>query len=424
MTSGFGSATLSRESATPLERRISRAVAVALLILLASTVLHSTVFLGVNLALVGGPVGYDRLHLAVHATVVLIALGYAPFRRRLADYEAVSYWLLAYGAVVVASTLINVEPLTESRMIEALLVPTTILSLAVALPAILALDDYDLLFGGVIAIFVVSAIVSLGLVVTHRSSLFGHPLMVQPDHRGGSLGAAGLYGHRNTIGSFLQFMPVMVIAVATRSGRSARDGRRGVMWWIWLAALALVLVHLALTFSRSSQIVAALSFLPLIGWAVRARPSIAYAVAAGLVACLIVAVARVPEFARYLALGVSLLGREVVWKDVLVRAADGPILGFGLLNAEFHGQTPHNAFLAQIAYFGGLGLTLFIGLLVAFGRLVWRRQRERPDPASSLLFALVVAVLLQGLVEYIVTFPIFFANSMFWIVVGLLARER
>jgi hypothetical protein len=35
----------------------------------------------------------------------------------------------------------------------------------------------------------------------------------------------------------------------------------------------------------------------------------------------------------------------------------------------------------------------------------------------------VCGALLQGLAEYIVTFPVFFSNSMFWICLGLAARE-
>lgn len=423
MTFGFASATVPRESTTPLERRLSRAVAVALLVLLGSTVLQSTVFLGVNRTILGS-LGYDRVHLVAHAAIILIAVACGPSRRRLVAFEVVFYWLAAYGAAVFASTVINVEPLTETRVLQALLIPITVLSLGVALPAILTIDDYDLLFRGVIAIFIFSAVVSLGLVITHRSSLLGHPLVVQPDHRGGSLGAAGLFTHRNTIGSFLQFVPVLILAVAARSGSGIEPGRHGVMWWIWMAALALVLVHLVLTFSRSSQIVVVLSLLPLLVRIGRARSTVAYAGAAVLILVLIVGVVRIPEFAGYVSLGLSLRGREFVWKDVLVRTAERPILGFGLLNAKFREHTPHNAFLAQLAYFGGVGLTLFVGLLVTFGVVVWRRQRARRDLSSWMLFAVVVAALLQGFVEYVLTFPVFFANSMFWILAGLLARSR
>lgn len=243
------------------ERCIARLTAIALLALLVLQVVQSTIFYRVNAALFGAT-GFERLHLAVYAAIILISVAVPAFRRALRRFRTVWLMTVAYGAVVVASTALNVHPLTGTRIIQALLIPLTILSLGASLPAILDLDDYDVLFRGVIVLFVSSAIASLWLVVTGWTSVLGRHVQVPADGRGGRLSASGLFSHRNAIGSFLEYVPALICYLATRSGAGMRLPRPAIRRSIYGVTLILILTHLVLTFSRSSQMVAALSLLP------------------------------------------------------------------------------------------------------------------------------------------------------------------
>jgi lipopolysaccharide cholinephosphotransferase len=146
------------------------------------------------------------------------------------------------------------------------------------------------------------------------------------------------------------------------------------------------------------------------------------------VGAIVVLIATVPELREYAGLGVHLSGRPRIWEGVVRLGAERPLFGHGLLNMELRrltiDQTPHSLYLAQFAYFGVIGLALFLVLLAAFGHLVLDNLREGPDLPSLTLAALLAAVLVKGLVEYQVTRPVFFTNSMFWICLGLLAGNR
>jgi low affinity Fe/Cu permease len=121
---------------TFFERHVTRVVAAVVLLLLIVTVLQNTIFADFTTPLTG-PARLHAGHLAIHLGVMMIAVLVPAFRRRLIDFGTTSLVTAAYGTVVVVSTLINVEPMTKVRVIQSLLVPATILSLGIALPAIL-----------------------------------------------------------------------------------------------------------------------------------------------------------------------------------------------------------------------------------------------------------------------------------------------
>jgi hypothetical protein len=406
---------------------LSPLIASVLFLLLAAQVAHGTIFRNAVQA-ASGAAGFAALNVIAHGAIIVLALTIPVCRERLGRFKAVWLLTIAYGAVVIVATMRNVPGVTGARGLEALLVPLTILSLGSCLPILLGRKDYDRLFCGLVAMFALSAVVSLWLVLTERVTFFGQPLQVPPDRRGGALSASGLYVHRNTIGAFLQCVPAVALSLV--AGRSAGERSRRselIRRWVGIPALFLVFLHLALTFSRSSQIVALLSVLPFVAAGARERPRAARLLGAAIAIAAAIVLVSVTELRDYVGLGWSMRGRESIWRAVVEALGEHPWLGFGLLNFEFRtpyrSHTPHNVYLAQVAYFGVIGLGLFLGVLVAFGRLVRDTLRAARD-RSTLAFALLLAgMLLQGLVEYIVTFPIFFANSMFWIVLGLAARD-
>jgi O-antigen ligase len=243
--------------------------------------------------------------------------------------------------------------------------------------------------------------------------------LLRVDQRGGSLAAAGLFSHRNTIGAFLEVGPALVVYLMARGSRALVRA-----YWV---ALALIGTHLMLTFSRSSQIVALISLTPLLIPA-RRRVRIAVAVVAGAIAVVALVVAVVPEFRAYAALGASLTRRQDIWRFMLQQAPEHPWFGVGLQNINYlaHGVRygPHNLYLAQLVYFGAVGLALFIVLLATLGRAIASTIRLERDWRPRLIVMLLAGVLLQGGVEYMVTAPVFFLNSIFWICAGFASRPR
>lgn len=406
---------------TFFERHVTRVVAAGVLLLLIVTVLQNTIFADFTTP-VTGTARYHAWHLGIHLGVMMMAVLVPAFRRRLIGFGTASLVTAAYGTVVVASTLINVEPMTKVRLIQSLLVPATILSLGIALPAILEVEDYASIFRGVVMLFVVSAVVSLSVVAAGWTSVYGRMLVIPEDGRGGRLAASGLYTHRNTIGSFLQYIPALIVYLAARTESGLLRARRRWSLWLYASAMATILIHLALTFSRSAQMVAAVSVLPFVVRRPRVGRRFVVCLIGILAGVAILAIVSGPSLDRYLDFSYALHAREGYWIGALSRVPDRPLLGWGLLNLTVDGQTPHNVYLTQLAYFGGMGFILFLGVIAAFARLVYANIATR-DRLSLMFVFLVIGVLIQGMVEYIVTFPIFFANSMFWICVGLLARR-
>jgi O-antigen ligase len=375
-----------------------------------------------------GEAGFLRLNAWGYVAILLLTIAIPACRLRLQRFRSVWLVTVAYGATIVVSTALNVQGATEARHLEAVLIPLTIASLGTCLPSIFDADDYELLFRGLIGLFAVSAIASLWLVVADRANVFGYPVQVPPDGRGGRLSASGLFVQRNTIGSFLQYIPALIVYLLWyRPTGSQPHPPARLRTWLDIGALVLISAHLLLTFSRSAHIVALLSLLPLLVGLWRTRARDAYAVAALVLAGVALALAAVPEFRDYARLGLMPRGRRSIWLGVLRQAVEQPFFGFGLLNLEFRApartHTPHSAYLAQFAFFGIVGLALFLGVVAAFGRLVLQNLRSGDGRRPWPIVMVVCGALLQGLAEYIVTFPVFFSNSMFWICLGLAARE-
>ena len=113
----------------------------------------------------------------------------------------------------------------------------------------------------------------------------------------------------------------------------------------------------------------------------------------------------------------------MIWRDLLPKITERPVLGFGLLNVtvkgRYAGETPHNAYLAQLLYYGSVGFVAFMMMLVGFGHRVYSSVvglRGRPE--AWVLTGLLVGVAGQGMVEYIITVPLSFSNSLFWLILA------
>jgi O-antigen ligase len=130
-----------------------------------------------------------------------------------------------------------------------------------------------------------------------------------------------------------------------------------------------------------------------------------------------------PEATAYLGLGLDLLGRDAIWREVFHVLPSHLWLGYGLLNIGFLGYTAHNIYLTQLAYFGVLGFTAFMLVLGLWARKVAAGRPFALD--QQLLIAIAVGALVHGMFEYFITCPLMFTNSFFWLMTGaIIALER
>src|SRR5216683_2909892 len=138
-------------------------VLVLLVWLLGSLLLAGSIFSDVNDWLIGVR-GFYFLHVLGHLTIIGVAFSLPDARQRILGQRAVLISVMVYGALVAASTAFHTTGNVPPRLVEALLIPTTIVSLAVCLPSILSPSGYRTLFRIVIVILSVSSIASLVLV--------------------------------------------------------------------------------------------------------------------------------------------------------------------------------------------------------------------------------------------------------------------
>src|SRR5437016_5553443 len=221
-------------------------VLVLLVWLLGSLLLAGSIFSDVNDWLIGVR-GFNFLHVLGHLTIIGVALSLPNARQQILGQRAVLISVMVYGALVAASTAFHTTGNAPSRLVEALLIPTTIVSLAVCLPSILSPLGYRTLFRIVIVILSVSSIASLVLVAVGADHVLGRELSHWGAWRGGRFAASGLFVNPNAIGSFLAFFPAIIVYLICVE-------RRHVV--AHAVALALIAVHLVLTFSRSAMGVA------------------------------------------------------------------------------------------------------------------------------------------------------------------------
>jgi O-antigen ligase len=349
--------------------------------------------------------------------------------------------LAAYAVTVWLPPLVGEGPdaLTAYRFVLTLSVPLGIVGFSFLAPAVLRQTNLEVVVRWCLWVSVAFALVSLAWVALGEPTFFGIPLMRDPDDRGGSLAASGFFVQRNTIGSFLAVVIPAATIVAIADRRRGRTTRARVTS---LGVVVLVL-WLLLTFSRSSQLavaVAAGTAVMALAWfaqpaspaAVRAQRIARRLSVAGVALLLLVAVSAawwLPAIAPSLAAGATeaLNGRLMIWQDIWQKTTDNRWIGTGLFEVQGLGPggvrygevyTPHNAFLAQLAFFGIPGLVAFVLLLVAMLHEGWVRRARRLDAQDAVLLGALTGILVQNAFEHILSNPVLFSNAFSLLLFG------
>jgi hypothetical protein len=337
------------------------------------------------------------------------------------------------------------DALSAYRFVLTVSVPLGIAGFCLLAPAVLRRADTDLVFRTFLWVSVGFAVVSLTWVVLGQRTFFGIPLVSQPDDRGGSLAASGFFVQRNTIGSFLAVVIPAGTLVAIgdwRHGRGARGALSG-------AGVLVLLVWLVLTFSRSSQLavaVAAGTAALVLAWfgrpaapvALRLQRLVKTFTLAGLAVVLLLAISApwwLPVLAPDLGAAVNdaLHGRLRIWLDIWEKTADQRWIGTGLFEVQGVGPggvqygevyTPHNAFLAQLAFFGIPGLVAFVMLLLAMIHEGWIRRSSQLGIEDAIVLGAIAGILAQNAFEHILTNPVLFSNAFSLLLLGVWRAGR
>jgi O-antigen ligase len=122
-------------------------------------------------------------------------------------------------------------------------------------------------------------------------------------------------------------------------------------------------------------------------------------------------------------------GRVDLWQDALQVIDHDPVFGTGFDTYKFMGRVgsftdTHNYYVKILVELGFVGFLVFLGLLVAIGKMSWRLFRSARDPflsglGCSLLAMFVCAITVNFFGD---RWSFLQVNGFLWVLVGLVAR--
>jgi len=294
--------------------------------------------------------------------------------------------------------------------IELCLTPLIIFCFVWAVPKALTRRDLEVVLLAIVSLFTAHGLLTAYMVATNTHCLFGQELLCttgRPQLYWGERGAlvTGLFANPNGLGSCLILLPAIAFYMATRLQRT---GQRAFLF----SSGSLLLLNLLVLMSRSC------SLTTLAGLAV-----------AGVSGKLL------KPWVRCVALGAMLLAlfcgcyaifdwrsdnstclRSFIWMGFVDAVLENPF-GSGWNSVAVFNQNPHNCLLANLVYFGFTG---FVLLLALFIMLIARAANNcRQDRTSAVLvLSLASMLLIHQSVEYVISYPLLFSNSIFWLLLG------
>ncbi len=249
----------------------------------------------------------------------------------------------------------------------------------------------------------------------------------------------GIFGNANLL-AVVALLGLIVFAIRY----AARAPHRPLLiaWWV-LAAFLFVRAGSATAYLSAAAVVVVLVTVLLMRTVRRPGGRTVYYVLYAAVAVVAAAALWFGRDVIFRALGRSsdLTGRQGIWEQVLERATQHPVIGWGFATPWLpwdpmfdgwivdHGETvmqAHNMWIDVFLQLGIVGLTLMIGIYIAFvwrswffaiDRPRWDLRADRPYSPLTLLPTLVGAVLLvQGLAE---SGPLLLWGWMFVVMLGV-----
>ena len=334
---------------------------------------------------------------------------------------------LVYAAVIVFSSAHLCSGISDwSRVV---LIPLTVLSLTFCAPLLLTRSAYRSIFWILAVLFALHTIFILFCMVTDTTSAFGRSLVQGPGREKSLFGLIllrtdGLYGNPNTLGSFLMYLPAVLLSEAMIAGRFLSSAAT--------VLLSIVSMGLLGSFSRGAQLTALLgAMFPAVQLSKRSKV-LSTVASLFLVSFMVFAMQPSMNSSRQTGQSKALAttagidtvavsevssGRSDLWRKTLERIDRSSALGTGLVGADSAEGSPHNFLLANLLYFGCFGTISLIAMLAVLGKSIWNRTRQYPElmPIAGVLAAVL---LIHGQIEYVLTYPLFLSNSLFWFLSG------
>jgi len=353
--------------------------------------------------------------LFVYGNIALLAcISLAAFPERLQDMDwRLLSLIILYGTSVIAPTAsLHGTSLTT---IEVLMVPLTILAFTWAVPKALQRTTLDSFLAVIVLVFSIHTVFAFLLAVTKTSTIFGYELPIaigRPQLYWGERGAllTGLFANPNGLASYLLLLPATAFGLAAPQPKPKQK--------LLISCGFLLLIHLLLLMSRASSLTALTGLIvPAICRHLSSRQLKIFAWLTGIASLIFIAytIANWPH-------DNSLCLRTFIWQGFLDAAMHTPF-GSGWNSVVVYNQNPHNMFLANLVYFGVSGLLLLIALVVILGaRAIALCDKDKTS--AFLLCTLAAMVLIHGNVEYVITYPLLFSNSIFWLLLGSVQRQR
>lgn len=341
-----------------------------------------------------------------------------------------------YAIIVFLTSSASIKDLSYFSQI--VLVPLTIFSLTFCAPIMMRRRGYIIFFATSSLLVIFHTLLTITLMIIGTRSVWHHNILNGSGREKYFLGLTlphteGLFDNANAIGSFLMYFPGVILSWANLM----EPKRRAPLY----VAFAIVFLGLFLTFSRGAEITAlAALIIPALVLARKApargivTTTLLLVLIGSILSPMLEPPARV-EAGERLATGTAeyqkqsranearepLAERTKIWSDLLMETkSEQVITGVGLQNKTWRGLSPHNFYLANFIYFGIGGLALILLLLAIFARRITYIVRSQPAllPVAGTVLSVV---LIHGQFEYVLTHPLYFSNSLFWLLIGSLA---
>lgn len=381
-----------------------------------------------------GHTGLLITHIIILALITVAALPGA-FGEQLKSrpFLNLSLCSLLYAAWVVFCSLPSVH--TTDRLCELILSPLTIAALFLCAPSILERQHYRSIFLSFAAILGLHTFCVLWIMFKNDPTFFGRQV-IAVGGRPKFLGTIqlpmtdGIFRSPNGIGSFLALFPAILLSefmVASRRHKAAL-----------VVTGILITFGLFLTYCRAAEASVLVGLLlPAIMFLKKSPAKCLLACSAILIMTVIVSL---PDQHQWSFLNSSMAEhntgpdavtnstafvahtvtsrRTEIWSVFLGDWLKHPFLGAGLMGFDYLNLGPHSFLLANLVYFGVPGLLLIATLLFLAIKQVIARIGEQPKVLAPILGGLAALILVHGSLEYSITHPEYFTNSLFWLLLG------
>ena len=225
----------------------------------------------------------------------------------------------------------------------------------------------------------------------------------------------GWFTNPNCLASYIMAVPAISIFLSQASETKTK-ALRCLAWSI----CGLTLISLLLTFSRAAILSTMIGMIPLAVYALRKR-GVPILASVSFLCVLVVGLFLVQMRFTTLSNPFSLTGRADIWSAVIEALKHLPVFGYGSLGWSANGETPHNVFLANLLFYGVPGFLAFFAWLVSSVALGFSMIRKAPTYGSVALLGFVVSyAFAYSQIEFVLTTPYSFSNSVAMLVIGFL----